>query len=85
MKHYRGICLLLLALAATWSLAQEEPEAAQTPPEQTQTVSDEATATTEPSPAQDPAAGDDEELSPFDYRASEQISEDLSVSFPVDI
>ncbi|MCB1679582.1 MAG: hypothetical protein KDI16_12945 [Halioglobus sp.] len=25
------------------------------------------------------------EDSPFDYRASEQISEDLSVSFPVDI
>ena len=30
----------------------------------------------------DEAAGD---TSPFDYRASEQISEDLSVSFPVDI
>ena len=26
-----------------------------------------------------------EEDSPFDYQASEQISEDLSVSFPVDI
>ena len=28
------------------------------------------------------ASGDD---SPFDYQASEQISEDLSVSFPIDI
>lgn len=28
--------------------------------------------------------GDDNE-SPFDYRSSEEISEDLSVSFPVDI
>lgn len=44
-------------------------------------------------PADPPAAdadGDSEpqrtrEDSPFDYEASEQISEDLSVSFPVDI
>ena len=28
---------------------------------------------------------DAEATDPFDYRASEQISEDLSVSFPVDI
>ena len=35
-------------------------------------------AATEPQP--DAAAGD-----PFDYESSEQISEDLSVSFPVDI
>ena len=34
-----------------------------------------------PSPAQRDAAG----TSPFDYRSSEEISEDLSVSFPVDI
>jgi hypothetical protein len=39
---------------------------------------DATAATTEPAPA-----GSDD--SPFDYQASEQISEDLSVSFPVDI
>lgn len=32
-----------------------------------------------------PAAPARDETSPFDYRPSEQISEDLSVSFPVDI
>jgi hypothetical protein len=33
--------------------------------------------------AEQAAAQDDS--SPFDYEASEQISEDLSVSFPIDI
>ena len=32
--------------------------------------------------AEAPESGDN---SPFDYQASEQISEDLSVSFPIDI
>ena len=84
MKHYRWICLLSLAMAAGWALAQEEPGAAETPPEQTPAGAGEATATAEPEPAEDQAASGDER-SPFDYRASEQISEDLSVSFPVDI
>ena len=34
-------------------------------------------------PAQEPETQDDS--SPFDYKSSEEISEDLSVSFPVDI
>ena len=37
---------------------------------------------TDDSPARAPAAAD---RSPSDYRASEKISEDLPVSFPVDI
>ena len=82
MKHYRWICLLSLAMAAGWTFAQEEPGAAETPPEQTPAGAGEATAA--PEPAEDQAASGDE-TSPFDYRASEQISEDLSVSFPVDI
>lgn len=84
MKHYRWICLLSLAMAASWTLAQEEPGAAETPPAQTPAGAGEASATAEPEPAGNQAASDDE-TSPFDYRASEQISEDLSVSFPVDI
>lgn len=83
MKHYRWICFLLLAMAATWTLAQEQSgTAAEPPPEQTPAGSGEATP--EPTPDPDQAATGDEP-SPFDYRASEQISEDLSVSFPVDI
>lgn len=39
-----------------------------------------AAATDTPPPGATPAPN-----SPFDYEASEQISEDLSVSFPVDI
>ena len=46
-------------------------------------------ATTEQPPANDSATGGERpantDKSPSDYRASEQISEDLSVSFPVDI
>ncbi len=30
-------------------------------------------------------SGDRQDSSPFDYKSSEEISEDLSVSFPVDI
>jgi hypothetical protein len=41
------------------------------------------------SAATEPASGDDQaggrQRAPSDYRPSEQISEDLSVSFPVDI
>jgi len=37
----------------------------------------------EPDPASEPASTSKD--SPFDYRSSEEISEDLSVSFPVDI
>ena len=72
--------LLTLLLSSTPLLAQDaEPEAP--------TSKDEAPAKAEPAakpaaPAPAPAANDD---SPFDYRSSEKISEDLSVSFPVDI
>jgi hypothetical protein len=83
VKHYRRICFLLFAMAATLTLAQEQSAtAAEPPPEQTPAGSGEATP--EPAPDPDQAATGDE-TSPFDYRASEQISEDLSVSFPVDI
>ena len=76
--------LLLPALALGQTEAVEEPGTS--PPEET--VEENAAATTEDSggPASPPStAGNEDEISPFDYRASEQISEDLSVSFPVDI
>ena len=44
-------------------------------------VADEQDKKPEPEPEAAPARDD----SPYDYQASEEISEDLSVSFPVDI
>lgn len=70
--------LLTLLLGSTALVAQETDPQEPAP-------KDEAPATTEPAAqpaAPEPAANDD---SPFDYRSSEEISEDLSVSFPVDI
>lgn len=39
----------------------------------------------EPEPESETSASAEPAGSPFEYEASEQISEDLSVSFPVDI
>ena len=71
--------LLLTLLLGSTPLAAQEADAQEPAPK------DEAPAKAEPAakpatPA--PTANDD---SPFDYRSSEKISEDLSVSFPVDI
>ena len=65
------LLIILLALAAPPLLAQSESEPAE-PEEQ---APPEVTRDDTPEPARDP----------FDYESSEQISEDLSVSFPVDI
>ncbi len=79
VRWARGLTLATALLSAglshTAALAQEAgPE--EPPREQ------------EPDAAQDsepaPARGGSED-SPYDYKASEEISEDLSVSFPVDI
>ncbi|TDG12947.1 hypothetical protein E2F43_15455 [Seongchinamella unica] len=64
------LLILLLALWATALWAQTDTE--QAPAEN---ESQDEQVAEEPQPATDP----------FDYESSEQISEDLSVSFPVDI
>ncbi|MEH6587271.1 MAG: hypothetical protein V7720_11980 [Halioglobus sp.] len=64
------LLILLLVLWGTPAWAQPEGEE--------QPAVEEAE--TEPEPAATRPATD-----PFDYESSEQISEDLSVSFPVDI
>ena len=64
------LLILMLALWTTPLWSQSETEEA---PVEDQ--SQEEQAAEEPEPATDP----------FDYESSEQISEDLSVSFPVDI
>jgi len=80
--------LLALALGSAPLLAQPAPQA-KTAEAETQTT--EQTAAQEQAPAaarpaqkksSPPASGRD---SPFDYRSSEEISEDVPVSFPVDI
>ena len=64
------LLILMLVLWGTPAWAQPESEE--------QPAAEEAE--TEPEPAAPRPATD-----PFDYESSEQISEDLSVSFPVDI
>lgn len=80
-------CLLLLTLSAP--VGAQDNDAATDPAGQK-----EAPAPSAPSPATEPAAsgGAGDRQAPFgtaptpqDYEASEQIREDLPVSFPVDI
>ena len=72
---------LALTVGATGAGAQEVEEATPAPAQPEATPGPQATDSD--SAASSGKATTDE--SPFDYQASEQISEDLSVSFPVDI
>ena len=79
--------LLALALGSTPLLAQPAPEAKTAEPSTraAQPTAPPPQAPAAPDPAQKstpPTTGKD---SPFDYRSSEEISEDVPVSFPVDI
>jgi len=86
MNHNTMAAALLLALSGFGSAVWAQP--ATTP-----TASEQAPAPTakEPSTAATPAPRAEERPiaeangSPYDYQSSEEISEDLSVSFPVDI
>ena len=72
----RPTILLMLLLASLYAMAQtEEPEASDASPSAEQPATADA----------NEAATNETAEDPFDYEASEQISEDLSVSFPVDI
>jgi hypothetical protein len=71
----------LVALAAPAVEAQAQPsadEGAETPAPASDAT--QAAPDTEP-----PVDAPDDDASPFDYESSEEISRDLSVSFPVDI
>jgi hypothetical protein len=61
---------------------QEDPN---TPPLSVEQRDAERQPTPEPVPAPLPVPNTPPDQSPFDYRSSEEISEDRSVSFPVDI
>jgi hypothetical protein len=91
MTHALKLAPLCLALALAATPLSAQP--AQT--EQSQPPSAGSAAAPDKNPApQQPAAGTPAKKSteattgsssPFDYRSSEQISEDVPVSFPVDI
>jgi hypothetical protein len=66
------------------SLAQEEPAQTEAATAAAEDVAGEPQQQQENDPAPVQPTADDKD-SPFDYRSSEKISEDLSVSFPVDI
>ena len=69
---------LTLLLGSTALVAQETEPQEPAPKDKTPATAEPAAKPATPAPT----ANDD---SPFDYRSSEEISEDLSVSFPVDI
>ncbi|RLA48359.1 MAG: hypothetical protein DRR04_01275 [Gammaproteobacteria bacterium] len=75
------VAILSLVLGAAPLCAQQATE----PPEQDTKETQKSPPADEPgaTPATPPQAANNN--SPFDYRSSEEISEDLSVSFPVDI
>lgn len=83
-----AVAILSLVLGAAPLNAQQAtdaPQQATDPPQQDTKKRQEIPTADQPKPAPatpPPAANND---SPFDYRSSEEISEDLSVSFPVDI
>jgi len=92
----RGLTLSLLLLilcGGAWSLAaQQDPPAEplkKVPATSPQTSDKPPTtppAATDITTSSDPTAPDEGvDIAPFDYESSEKISEDLSVSFPVDI
>ena len=87
IKPRRWAAVLALTLWAASLLAQTEPvETAETAAQPTTRNPNETAKTpagVSSTPNEAPAKTNND--SPFDYRSSEEISEDLSVSFPVDI
>lgn len=92
----RGLILSLLLLilcGGAWSLAAQQdppPESVkEVPATSPQTIEKPLTtppAATDVTTSSDPTPPDEDiDSAPFDYQSSEKISEDLSVSFPVDI
>jgi len=97
LRQRLAIVLLTLLLGSgtltLWAQQEQHEPVEPVPPEQRETQDAENTPVTaseeadaEDTPATTSAEADvDNSPSPFDYQSSEKISEDLSVSFPVDI
>ena len=83
--HYLTPLCLALMLGAAPLLAQPEAEDAAGATAATgEAEKPSASAQQAPAPSE-PAPNSSSNRSPFDYRSSEEISEDVPVSFPVDI
>jgi len=78
IRRYLFPLILPLLLGTATLCAQPDPTKATAAPPTQASKPEKAT------PPETPPAGKREQ-SPFDYSASEEISEDLPVSFPVDI
>ena len=84
MKHKTTavlLCALFTVTAPAWAQQPNTPPPAVP---SSQPAAEEPNAATPASDADDTPAAD-ANRSPYDYQSSEEISEDLSVSFPVDI
>ena len=77
MLQLSRVLLVALVLAIIAPAFSQDPDAE---PESTESVETGSEAT-----AEEPAPPPSRDESPLDYESSEQISEDRSVSFPVDI
>jgi hypothetical protein len=81
-----ALLFALLAAGATARLAaQGDIEAGESSPEPTPEAGKASTEIDQPKEDPKPETPDSKDNSPYDYESSEEISEDRSVSFPVDI
>ena len=81
-------CVALLLLVPFGLLAQEEAKDTVSDQQESVDSTEQSQAAEQPqaaNPAQPASENPATANSPFDYQSSEKISEDLSVSFPVDI
>ncbi len=86
MSRTRLLCPAMVALlmSAVIAVAQPSDEAEEVPPPTTESTQS-SPGTSAPATGGTAGASSRAGRSPSDYQASEQISEDLPVSFPVDI
>ena len=81
-----ALTLATMPLFAQTAPAQPAPSTSPATAGATESNTTQSQAATPDKPAaKSPDAGSGKQSSPFDYRSSEEISEDVPVSFPVDI
>ena len=85
MNTLLRLALLALFLQAPTGLAQQSAESTVSEQEPVTDTSEEQAAATTEEEEPGPAVADSSTPAPGDYRASEDISDDLPVSFPIDI